>query len=86
MGAAYAAAQVLANAIERAGALDKEKIRAALVTTDMITVRGRVRFKSDGQGIVLYGLSQWQNGKLNVVYPPEVATTSLLLAPPWDKR
>ncbi len=86
VGSAYAAVQVLVNAIERAGSLDREKIRAALVATDMMTVKGRVRFKSDGEGIVLYGLSQWQNGKLNVVFPPEVATAPILLAPPWDKR
>jgi branched-chain amino acid transport system substrate-binding protein len=86
VGSAYAAVQVLANAIERAGSLDREKIRAALVTTDMVTVRGRVRFQADGQGIVLYGLSQWQNGKLNVVFPREVAIAPFLLAPPWDKR
>lgn len=86
VGSAYAAVQVLANAIERAGSLDRKKIRAALVTTDMVTVRGRVRFQADGQGIVLYGLSQWQNGKLNVVFPREVAIAPFLLAPPWDKR
>jgi branched-chain amino acid transport system substrate-binding protein len=86
VGSAYAAVQVLANAIEKAGALDREKIRTALVATDMMTVRGRVRFKSDGEGIVLYGLSQWHNGKLDVVFPPEVATAPFLLAPPWEKR
>ena len=86
VGSAYAAVQVLADAIERAGSLDKEKIRAALAATDMMTVRGRVRFKSNGEGIVLYGLSQWQNGKLNVVFPQEVATAPFLIAPTWDKR
>jgi branched-chain amino acid transport system substrate-binding protein len=86
VGAAYAAVQVLSNSIERAGTLDREKIRDVIAATDMMTVRGQVKFKKNGEGIVLYALGQWQNGNLNVVFPSQVATAPLLLAPPWDKR
>ncbi|MCX8021480.1 MAG: amino acid ABC transporter substrate-binding protein [Syntrophorhabdaceae bacterium] len=86
VGAAYAAVQILADAIERAGSLDRDKIRDALSTTNLVTVRGPVKFRPDGTGIISYGLRQWQNGKLELVSPPEAATAKLLIAPPWNKR
>ncbi len=86
VGAAYAAVQILANAIEKAGSLDREKLRAAIAATDMITVRGPVKFRPDGTGIIKYGLRQWQNGKNELVSPSDVATAKLLVAPPWSKR
>jgi branched-chain amino acid transport system substrate-binding protein len=86
VGAAYAAVQILADAIERAGTLDREKIREAIAATDMITVKGPVKFKKDGTGIILFGLRQWQNGDQEVVFPLKYSTAPLLLAPPWDKR
>jgi branched-chain amino acid transport system substrate-binding protein len=86
VGAAYAAVQILTDAIERAGTLDRESLRAAIAATDMMTVRGPVKFRPDGTGIIKYGLRQWQNGKNELVSPPDVATAKLLLAPPWNKR
>ena len=38
-GPAYAAVQILADAISRAGSLDRDKIRDAIAATDMATVR-----------------------------------------------
>jgi branched-chain amino acid transport system substrate-binding protein len=86
VGAAYAAVQILADSIERAGSLNREKLRAAIAATNMVTVRGPVKFRPDGTGIIKYGLRQWQNGKNELVSPPDIATAKLLLAPPWNKR
>ncbi|MBI5603192.1 MAG: amino acid ABC transporter substrate-binding protein [Deltaproteobacteria bacterium] len=86
VGAAYAAVQILADSIERAGSLDREKLRAAIGATNMVTVRGPVKFRSNGTGIVKYGLRQWQNGKNELVSPPDVATAKFLMASPWNKR
>jgi branched-chain amino acid transport system substrate-binding protein len=86
VGSAYAAVQILANSIERAGSLDREKIRATIGATDMMTVRGPVKFRPDGTGIIKYGLRQWQNGKNELVSPSDVATAKMLIAPPWSKR
>src|SRR5208337_938237 len=86
VGAAYAAVQILADAVGRAGSLNRDKIRAAILATDMVTVRGPVKFRQDGTAIIQYGLRQWQNGKNELVSPPSMATAKLLLAPPWAKR
>src|SRR5207245_7217094 len=51
-GPAYACVQILANAIARAGSLDRDRIRDAIAATDMTTVIGPVKFRADGTGIV----------------------------------
>lgn len=45
LGEAYAGAQVLFNAIERAGSLDSDKVNAAIAATDMNTICSRVVFE-----------------------------------------
>jgi branched-chain amino acid transport system substrate-binding protein len=86
VGPAYAAVQILANAIERAGSLDRKKIRDAIAKTDMVTVRGPIKFRANGTAIINYGLRQWQNGKNVLIWPPNATKNRLMLAPPWDKR
>ncbi len=86
VGAGYAAVQVLANAIERAGTLDRQKIRDAIAKTDMMTIRGPIKFRANGTAIIDYGLRQWQNGKNVLIWPPSATKTKVMLAPPWDKR
>ncbi len=86
-GPAYACVQILANALTRAGALDREKVRAAIAATDMATVVGPVKFRPDGTGIVQSVFIQWLNGKQELVWPKESATMPLAYpAPPFDKR
>jgi branched-chain amino acid transport system substrate-binding protein len=86
-GPAYACVQILADAIERAGTLDRDAIRDALTTTDMTAVIGPVTFNADGTGNVLNPLVQWQNGVLELVYPFDQASAELLYpAPAFDAR
>jgi branched-chain amino acid transport system substrate-binding protein len=78
-GTAYAAVQVLADALGRAEKLDRESIREALTKTDMKTsLIGPVKFNPDGTGIVQTVVVQWQSGKLVSVWPKEVAGGTLL--------
>jgi len=86
VGCAYSAIQILAKAIEMAGTLDRETLRNTIGKVDMMTVRGPVKFNPNGSGVIVYGFRQWQNGKNVQVWPKEVASGSLRLAPPWDKR
>lgn len=86
VGCAYAVIQIVADAIERAGSLDREKIRTAIQATNLVTVRGPVTFQPGGMGNVNYGFRQWQEGKNQIVFPKEQASAKLLLAPPWNKR
>lgn len=86
VGPAYAAVQILVNAIEKAGSLDRKKIRDAVAATDMMTVKGRVKFRPNDTAAVVYGLRQWQNGKQQLIWPPDIATAKVLLAQPWNER
>jgi branched-chain amino acid transport system substrate-binding protein len=86
-GPAYAAVQILAAAITRANALDRDKIRDAVAATDMTTVVGPVKFRPDGTGIVQSVFVQWINGKQELVWPRESATAPLAYpAPPFARR
>ncbi len=86
-GPAYACVQVIAAAIEKTGTLDRDAVRDAMAATDMETVIGPVTFNEDGTGNVLDPLIQWQNGKMELVWPPEQATADLVYpAPPFDQR
>ena len=88
-GVAYACVQILANALQRAGTLDKDKIRDAIAATNMMTVMGPMRFKPTGrgEGKYLQVVSQWQNGKDELVWPNDQASAPLAYPmPPWNKR
>ena len=86
-GPAHACVQILAAALTRAGALDREKVRDAIAATGSITVIGPVRFRADGTGIIQSVFVQWINGKQELVWPKESATAPLAYpAPPFAKR
>ncbi|MEW5871292.1 MAG: amino acid ABC transporter substrate-binding protein [Chloroflexota bacterium] len=86
-GPAYACVQIFANAIELAGTLDRQVIRDAVSITSMTTVIGPVSFNPDGTGYVLNPMVQWQNGKLELIWPLDQATAPFLYpAPPFDQR
>nr|BBH93088.1 branched-chain amino acid ABC transporter substrate-binding protein [Thermogemmatispora argillosa] len=80
---AYATMQALAAAVKMAGSLDQTKIRDAYLKLDLQTVAGEFKLNSLGQqlGYQSYVL-QWQNGKQELVWPPEVATSPVQLPHP----
>ena len=75
---ASAAVYVFKDAFERAGSLDKEKVRDALATTDMQTFYGGIKFSEAGNNIAKpMVLRQIQNGEYNVVAPSAFASHKL---------
>ena len=87
VGTGYMDVQVLANAIERAGSLDREKIREALAKTDMMTVGGPVKVRPDGTFELLVYLCQWQKGKYIPVWPKKYAVANPAYPiPKWNER
>jgi branched-chain amino acid transport system substrate-binding protein len=87
VGPAYACVQILANAIERAGTLDRDKVRDAIASTNMSTVIGPLKFRPDGTGEVIYFGVQWQKGKQEIIWPKEYATAPLVYPmPKWSER
>jgi len=74
----YTALQILKQAIEKAGTLDNEKIRQVLLTEEFMTIIGKVKYNEQGINVynVVY-MGQVQNGKLEVVWPQELATAKI---------
>jgi branched-chain amino acid transport system substrate-binding protein len=87
VGPSYACIQILADAIPRAGALDRDKIRDAIAATNTTTVVGPVRFRPDGTGEVKVFFQQWLKGKQELVWPKDFATAPFAYpAPPFSQR
>ena len=87
----YAAGLILQKAIETAGSIDTEKVKAALDKQDMYTFYGRIKFNTDPK---LQGLQeghemiyiQWQKDKQGkpakaAVWPTAAATASPVVCP-----
>jgi branched-chain amino acid transport system substrate-binding protein len=83
-----AAGLALQLAITHANSLDPSKVRDALASLDVNTFYGRLKFDAQGENTFHNGLvQQVQNGKLNTIYPPEIATSSgMYPAPSWEAR
>ncbi len=89
---AYDSVYILAQAIERAGSLDPDKLVTALEQTDYRGVSGRLRFNKDHitvfdsnpeeTGVCV--VFQWQKGVRVPIYPAFLAEGKLEL-PPWMK-
>jgi branched-chain amino acid transport system substrate-binding protein len=84
----YGGCQILLEAIKRAGALDGEKIRAAILKLDYNNVYGSFRVDQDGfQSAHKMLLFQWQDSKKVIVWPEELATgRARFPTPPWNQR
>jgi len=96
VGSAFLAGQVLANAIEKAGTLDRTAIRDAVRNTDTDnTVVGRIRFSDQGWVVdrPLFVL-QWMGGDMKIVHTNEhgqkykdmIPLTPLKWQPKWSER
>jgi len=80
---AVAAVYVLKDAFERAGSLDKEKLRQALTKTKLKTFYGNIQFSKAGNNIGKpMVLRQIQNGKYKVVAPAAFASSKLV----WPRK
>mgnify|MGYP001400307246 CR=1 FL=1 len=86
VGVTYSCVQILADAIKRAGTLDRNKIRDAIAATNITAVQGPVKFRADGVGITPVAIMQWQKGQSEVVYHEKFTTASPLLMPKWSER
>jgi branched-chain amino acid transport system substrate-binding protein len=77
-----AAAQVLIDAIQRAGSTDAAKINAAIAKTDKTYVVGPVKFGQDHTSKLPIVELQWQGGKTVIVWPKKSATGQMLFPAP----
>ena len=76
---AYAAGQIMEAAVRKSQSLDREKVRDTLSSLDTMTVMGRYGVDRDGKQVRhLAVIVQWQEGRKEVVAPPELATAKPL--------
>lgn len=83
-----AAVLVLADAIERAGTVERAAVRAALRATDLQTLFGEVRFDAAGRNVAKPMLfTQVEDGRFPVTAPVRWAWgRTVYPAPPWEER
>jgi branched-chain amino acid transport system substrate-binding protein len=75
-----AALEVYQAAFQKAGSLDPQKVRDAIAQTDIMTFYGPIRFNDKGENIAKsMGVTQVQNSKPVVVYPPDESEAKLRL-------
>jgi branched-chain amino acid transport system substrate-binding protein len=86
--AGYGGCQILVEAIRRAGSLNSEKLREAILKMDHNTAFGGFRVDREGVQIAHKGLLfQWQDGKKVIVWPEELAPGKPRFpTPPWSRR
>jgi branched-chain amino acid transport system substrate-binding protein len=86
---AYAAAQIIADALIRAKSYSPADIKQALSETYAMTVFGPVKFISYGkfknQNKLPTYVVQWINGKLELVWPSDIATKKFVYPVDWLK-
>jgi branched-chain amino acid transport system substrate-binding protein len=67
---AYAVAEVLTDAISRAGSTDSKKLNTAIGQSHVQTTAGLITFNpTTHTGVTPYDITQWQNGQLVQVQP-----------------
>jgi branched-chain amino acid transport system substrate-binding protein len=85
---AYAGCQLFVEAARRAGNIDSDKVREALLKLRTKTILGDFAIDERGFQIAQKAVTtQWQDGKQVIVWPDEVATGKPKFpTPPWTAR
>jgi branched-chain amino acid transport system substrate-binding protein len=86
--AGYAGCVTYLEAVKRAGTLDADKVREALLKLEMRTMFGDYKVDADGfqlaHKMVMF---QWQDGKKVTVWPDDLANGKVRYpTPPWNQR
>jgi branched-chain amino acid transport system substrate-binding protein len=86
--AGYAGCLIYAEAVKRAGSLDADKVREALLKLEMKTVFGEYKVDQDGfQTAHKMVTFQWQGEKKVTVWPDDLAQAKPRFpTPPWSQR
>lgn len=84
----YGAMEVFEAAIKKVGSLDREKVRDAFASLDVMTIFGP--YKVDDKGVQIAKkalLVQWQQGERKVIWPEEIAPDRIILPmPAWKDK
>jgi branched-chain amino acid transport system substrate-binding protein len=86
-GAAGAVAvETLVKAIEKAGSLDRGKVRDALAASAFDSLYAHVKFNAGGQIVVPQIVIQIQNGQVAPIFTDKFIAKPVFPVPPWNKR
>ncbi|NMO49647.1 amino acid ABC transporter substrate-binding protein [Actinoplanes sp. TBRC 11911] len=78
---AYAAAEVLQEAVTKVGSIDQPKIRDWLHANSVQTILGPLSWEATGEPKGEFLLGQWQSGKAQIVAPAAAATSDTVVNP-----
>ncbi len=82
----YKPLQVMEQAIEKAGTLNKDKVRECIQNNEFGVVDGTVKFTGRENLAAVSGILQWQKGSMEVIWPKNIATAKPLYPKPaWPK-
>ena len=86
--AGYAGCVIYMEGVKRAGSLDADKVREALLKLELRTAFGDYKVDHDGIQIAhKMVITQWQDGKKVTVWPDELANGKPRFpTPPWNQR
>ncbi len=83
----YVVMQMIAAAVTGAGSLDPEKVRDALASMTIYTIKGPYKANEQGRSPTIEHLTfQIQNGKRIIVWPAHQAQAKVLPMPKWEDR
>ena len=82
----YAAMQITEAAVKEAGSFDPEKVRDALATISVQTIRGTYKANEQGMSPIDAVAFQIRNGKPVPVWPAHQAEAKALPMPKWEDR
>jgi len=80
--ACYASAQVLGQAIEKAGTLDPKAVRDVMASEEFETVLGTVKFENQFNTTYPGQVGQWQNGEFEILMPVDQRTADPIYPKP----
>jgi branched-chain amino acid transport system substrate-binding protein len=79
----YVSCQILQQAVAQAG-LDHEKVRQTIVASTFRTANGPVKFRGAENATTPAGLLQIQNGGMEIIWPPTIATSHFMPKTGWS--
>ena len=81
---------LLEAAVKKAGSLNDDKIREAFLSLEINTLMAgpfKIKAPENKQVGHQLGVTQWQNGKNEIVWPENIATAPVMIpAQPYDAR
>ena len=82
----YATMQIIEAAVKYAGSFDPEKVRNALTSISVQTVRSTYKANEQGMSSMDPLAIQIQNGKRVIVWPPHKSEAKVVPMPKWEDR